>query len=114
MKSVSPQKKIFISYRVQDTAGETGRLVDAAGKKSTFVFVQNGRVVGISVQASGQNLATGSGEINGQNVVLNLPLFGVATVVQLVLSAVGRQLSGTYTLQTTGVPKPIRLVKMQN
>lgn len=28
MKSV-PDKKIFISYRVQDTAGETGRLVDA-------------------------------------------------------------------------------------
>ena len=87
---------------------------DDAGEKSTFVFSQSGTAVGVTVQAMGQNMASGSGEINGRNVVLNLPLFGIATVVRLELSADGRELTGTYTMQTTGVPQNIRLVRMQD
>jgi hypothetical protein len=87
-------------------------LEDDEGEKSTFVMRQNGSAVNVVLQAMGQNIATGSGVINGRAVVLNMPLFGVPTVVHLTLSADGRQMSGTYLMQSTGVAENIRLNRL--
>lgn len=99
------------------TAAETSTsitgtwLEDDEGEKSAFVLRQSGSMVDVVVQAMGQNIATGSGEIRGRDVVLNMPLFGVPTVVHLTLSADGRKMTGTYTMQANGVAESIRLTR---
>lgn len=78
---------------------------------STFVLQQNGGQLGVQVEALGQVISTGTGEINGRNVELHFLLLGIPTTLKAALSTDGNSMKGTYVMQASGETQPIRLVR---
>ena len=93
----------------------TGRWVEEdEGIKSTFIFKQSGTKLDVKVQAMGQVLSTGTGEIKNGKVELKFELLGSPTVLKAAVSKDGKRMSGTYTMEATGEPQKVTLVRSEN
>ncbi len=70
----------------------------------TYIYdiVQNGNNLSIEVYVGNQLIGSGTGYNNGSNLDLYINLSGVNTVAKGRLSSDGKNISGTYTIQSTG------------
>ena len=81
------------------------------GQTTILFLTQSGSQLTAEAQAAGQTIGSGTGEIAGQNVELNLTLLGVAYSLRLTLSGDGNTLSGTYYVPATGLTQQEKLVR---
>jgi hypothetical protein len=80
----------------------------------TFFFTQNGLQLGVQVQMAGQVIGTGTGQISGRKVEVNVPLEGIVTTLSATLSDDGATLNGTFHVPATATSEPVRLVRRSN
>ncbi len=84
---------------------------DDPGIKTSFILHQTGDHIKVQVQSLGQMLSEGTGTIHNKTVELIFDLLGSSTVLKGTLSDDGNHISGTYTMEATGDPQSITLLR---
>jgi len=102
------------------SSGETNNAVESItgvwdeveeGQTATLLLTQNGSQITAEAQTAGQAIGTGTGQKDGQSIVMNLSLLGVAYTLRLTLSDDGNTMSGTYFVPSTGLTQQEKLVR---
>ncbi|MEO7961482.1 MAG: hypothetical protein ABIR19_08040 [Ginsengibacter sp.] len=73
--------------------------------------MQNGSQLYADVYTLNQLIGSGSGTISGNNVQLDITVFGLNAAVKGLLSSDKRSIKGTYTVPATGESQPMTLLK---
>jgi hypothetical protein len=84
---------------------------DDPGIKSSFILHQTGDHIKVQVQSLGQMLSEGSGTVHNKAIELRFELLGSPTILKGTLSDDGNRISGTYTMEATGDPQSIVLLR---
>lgn len=81
------------------------------GIKTSFILHQTGDQIKLQVQSLGQILSEGTGTVHNKTIELKFELLGSPTVLKGTLSDDGNRISGTYTMEATGDPQSIVLLR---
>lgn len=81
------------------------------GARSTFIIQQKGNQLTVEVNALGQRISTGTGNINGKDIELRFDMFGSNVVLKANLLSDQQTMKGTYTFELTGEARPVILKK---